>query len=198
MPPWAKVIVSGHPGSLGGQPQLNLRWYLVVAIIRSLDTKIHGFTTSKTPPPSSNRSEWKNVIEHLLVITPDDKWSWFSYYRLYHLSIFCTTHLYTVLFVALFSSCFICADKDAHENSSFYYINPHEFQSCASLSEQIKKGGKWRISFSTRNFWKSENNKNWYHLSRSAITSKIWKFYPLPFCVRSVCPPRSNHRVARA
>ena len=164
MPPWAKVIVSGHPGSLGGQPQLNLRWYLVVAIIRSPDTKIHGFTTSKTPPPSSNRSEWKNVIEHLLVITPDDKWSWFSYYRLYHLSIFCTTHLYTVFFTpkithflekrktsivhffALFSSFFICADKDAHENSSFYYINPHEFQSCASLSAQIKKEEKMNES----------------------------------------------------
>ena len=172
MPPWAKVIVSGHPGSLGGQPQLNLRWYLVVAIIRSLDTKIHGFTTSKTPPPSSNRSEWKNVIEHLLVITPDDKWSWFSYYRLYHLSIFCTTHLYTVFFTPkiahffkkeeneqrsffrLFSTFFLCADKYAHENSSFYYINPHEFQSYPSLSAQTKNEEKWRISFSTRNFVK--------------------------------------------
>ena len=45
-------------------------------------------------------------------------------------------------FFALFSSFFIFADKDAHENPSFYYINPHEFQSCASLSAQIKNEEK--------------------------------------------------------
>ena len=45
-------------------------------------------------------------------------------------------------FFALFSSFFICADKDAHENPSFYYINPHEFQSYASLSAHIKNEEK--------------------------------------------------------
>ena len=46
---------------------------------------------------------------------------------------------------ALFSSFFIHADKDAHENPSFYYINPHEFQSCASLSAHIKNEEKGEI-----------------------------------------------------
>ena len=45
-------------------------------------------------------------------------------------------------FFALFSSFFIFADKDAHEDSSFYCVNPHEFQSCASLSVQIKNEEK--------------------------------------------------------
>ena len=45
-------------------------------------------------------------------------------------------------FFALFYSFFIFADKDVHENSSFYYVNPHEFQSCASLSAHIKNEEK--------------------------------------------------------
>ena len=45
-------------------------------------------------------------------------------------------------FFALFSSFFICADKDGHEDPSFYYVNPHEFQSCASLSAHINNEEK--------------------------------------------------------
>ena len=34
----------------------------------------------------------------------------------------------------VFSSFLIKEDKNAYENSSFYYVNPHEFQSYALLS----------------------------------------------------------------
>ena len=46
------------------------------------------------------------------------------------------------IFFALFSSFFIFADKDAHVKPSFYYVNQHEFQSCASLSAHINNEEK--------------------------------------------------------
>ena len=63
------------------------------------------------------------------------------------------------IFYALFSPFLICADKDAHENSSFYYINPHEFQSWASLSAQTKKGKNDEFHFRLETFEKVKITK---------------------------------------
>ena len=97
------------------------------------------------------------------------------------------------LFLSLFfPHFFICADKDAHENSSFYYINPHEFQSCASLSAQIKKEGKWRISKNwtkTRtvplHFHKLSKSSNWWLAINDRMTNHLSRFLTTLFLPRA-------------
>ena len=94
-------------------------------------------------------------------------------------------------FFALFYSFLICADKDAVGNSSFYYINPHEFQSCASLSAQIKKEGKWRISKNwtqTRtvplHFHKLSKSSNWWLAINDRMTNHLSRFLTTLFLPR--------------